>query len=50
MTIQILKRGTSPILPVDHAITSNFISMEDCLKNGMSVTYIYMADLGGRAV
>jgi hypothetical protein len=32
MTIQNLKRGNSAFLPTDHAVTSNFIPMEDCLK------------------
>jgi hypothetical protein len=32
MTIQILKRGNLPFLPTDHAVISNFIQMEDFLK------------------
>jgi len=30
--IQILKRGKSPFLPANRAVTSNFIPKEDCLE------------------
>ena len=40
--IQILKRGKLPLLPANHAVTSNFTPMEDCLKEWCNNSVMYI--------
>jgi hypothetical protein len=42
MTIQILKRGNSPFLSIDHTFAANFIPMEDCLKERCDIAFTYI--------